>query len=559
MNLFLYLRNRTLAVLLITVLFLPHYSQGQFKSIILGRPTDKSVTASVYFDQNVEFFIEYGTQTGVYSTKTTFIQNKAKTPNHVDITGLAANSKYFYRLQWRAVNTTTYSITPEYSFQTQRAAGTTFKFIVEGDEHLHDKKGSGNLYKICLQNQLKENPDFMICMGDMFGDDHTPNSTTSADMDFYHRDLLQYLGTACHSMPFFFCLGNHEGEFGYYLKQNPPNNIAVYATNWRKNYFANPFPNSFYTGNSTKEAFGMDLPENYYSFTWGDALFVVIDVYRHCDANEKPQNWDWSLGKEQYDWFKKTLETSKAKYKFVMGHHTRGQGRGAKTTANAFEWGGNGNKNTYEFDTQRPGWGLPIHQLMVKNGVNIFFQGHDHLYAKESLDGLVYQVSPMACDSTYTIGVLANADAYTEVTSEGSGHLTVTVSPENIKVDFVRAYLPADTKDGKHKNGEIAYSYTIGSNGNQNPNPVILGTSNAINKEPEIKVYPNPTLDQLKIEWLNTVTPTELKVNVSDSKGIFLFQTESSMIDLSQYPAGQYFLTIETGTKQITKKVTISH
>lgn len=531
---------------------------AQSKSIILGRPTDKSITASVYVEQSVEFYLEYGTKSGTYSTKTALIQNKAKTPTHLEIASLAPNTKYYYRMQWRPLNSTTFLTTAEYTFQTQRAPGSSFRFIVEGDEHLHDKKGSPSLYRICLQNQLKSEPDFMICMGDMFGDDHTPTQTTSADMDFYHRDLLQYLGEACHSMPFFFCLGNHEGESGYYLKQTPPNNIAVYATNWRKFYFANPFPNGFYSGNAIKESFGMDLPENYYAFTWGDALFVVIDVYRHCDVNEKPQNWDWTLGKVQYDWFKQTLENSKAKYKFVFGHHTRGQGRGGITTAKDYEWGGNNGKNSYEFDKQRPGWDLPIHQLMVKNGVNIFFQGHDHLYAKETLDGLVYQVSPMACDSTYNIGVLANADAYTDVTLDGSGHLVVSVSPEEVKVDFVRAYLPAATKDGKHKNGEIAYSYTLKagspSSGTSGQSPLILG-ANALEAE-LINVFPNPTADRLKVALARPVR--KLYITVFNESGKQLFQTSATDIDLGPYPDGLYLLRIEADNEVVTRKIIIT-
>lgn len=171
---------------------------AQTKSIILGRPTDKAITISAYFDQNVEFYLEYGTKTGEYAAKTANILNKAKTPNHVEIQGLTPNTKYFYKLRWRLFTAGTFSATPEYTFQTQRATNTTFKFAVEGDEHLHDKKGVPNLFRITLQNMLKAEPDFMVSMGDMFGDDHTPNTATSADMDFYHRDLLQYLTEACH-------------------------------------------------------------------------------------------------------------------------------------------------------------------------------------------------------------------------------------------------------------------------------------------------------------------------------------------------------------------------
>ena len=41
--------------------------KAQNKTIILGRPTDNSVTISIAFDQNVEYLFEYGIQSGVYT------------------------------------------------------------------------------------------------------------------------------------------------------------------------------------------------------------------------------------------------------------------------------------------------------------------------------------------------------------------------------------------------------------------------------------------------------------------------------------------------------------
>jgi hypothetical protein len=396
----------------------------------------------------------------------------------------------------------------------------------------------------------------MLSLGDTFGDDHTPNTTTSADMNDLHKDYLQYLGAVCHSMPFFFCLGNHEGENGYYLKQNAPNNIAVYGTQWRKYYYANPYPNGFYSGNLTKEAYGIDQPENYYAWTWGDALFVVLDVYRDCDVNDKPQNWDWTLGKTQYDWLKTTLETSKSKYKFVFAHHTRGQGRGAVNTAKGFEWGGYGSKGNWEFNTMRPGWAMPIHQLMVTNGVNIFFQGHDHLYAKEQLDGLVYQEVPMPSDSTYQIGVLANADAYTDVTLDGSGHIRVSVTPTCVTVDYIRAYLPKDTLNGKHRNREVAFSYTVGTCAKTTP-------VQEINADQEFNVFPNPAKDLLNVQVKNAFS-FDQKIDLLNLQGQVLqsqiMTKGSTMVQfgLQQVPPGVYVVRIPGANQAQAIKVVVS-
>lgn len=66
----------------------------------------------------------------------------------------------------------------------------------------------------------------------------------------------------------------------------------------------------------------------------------------------------------------------------------------------------------------------------------------------------------MPSDSTYEIGVLANASAFISDVIGGSGHLRVTVSSSGIKVDFVQAYLPADEKADR-KNRKIAFTYTV--------------------------------------------------------------------------------------------------
>ena len=462
---------------------------AQNYSIILGRPTDKSITLSILFDQNVNFYIEYGTSPSIYTKNTSTFSNVANIPDRIEISDLTFNTKFYYRLRFKNNSVSNFNASPEYYFQTQRDKGTVFSFTIEADEHLYDKKGIRSMYQITLNNQALDKPDFMLSLGDIFGDDHYPSTITSNDLDLLHKDYRQYLGNICHSIPFFISLGNHEGENDYYLNQNPPNNLAIWGTYWRKYYYPNPSPNSFYSGNTDYEPYGIGNPENYYAWTWGDALFVVLDVYRYQNINsDKPQNWDWSLGIKQYTWLRNTLENSTAKYKFVFAHHIRGQGRGAITNAKLFEWGGfEADGKTFSFDKNRPGWGKPIHQLFKDNGVNIFFQGHDHLFAHEILDGVHYQEVPMPSDSTYMIGKLANADAYTSDTLDGTGHIKVNVSSSCVKVDYVKAYLPKDTLDGKHKNREIGFSYTVGS-------CLVTGIEDFVGSSinDNVSIFPNP-------------------------------------------------------------------
>ena len=173
------------------------------------------------------------------------------------------------------------------------------------------------------------------------------------------------------------------------------------------------------------EAIGGDTNhEDYYAWTWGDALFVVIDPYHYSmtwpndegegyggegqDGEASGDRWDWTLGIQQYLWLKHTLENSDATYKFVFSHHVTGgetnYGRGGIDAAPYFEWGGKNADGTWGWDTHRPaseGWECPVHQLMVDNGVTVYFHGHDHMYAREELDGIAYVECPKPDDAGY--------------------------------------------------------------------------------------------------------------------------------------------------------------
>jgi hypothetical protein len=160
---------------------------------------------------------------------------------------------------------------------------------------------------------------------------------------------------------------------------------------------------------------------------------------------------------------KKTLEGSKARHKFVFAHHVLSTGRGAVEVADNYEWGGRdprgaAARGAARFEDKRPTWELPIHQLMVKTGVTIFFQGHDHLFARQGKDGVIYQEVPNPADLTYTA---FNRESYRSGDIlPNTGHLLVTVSPDDVRVDYVRSYLAKD-ETAQRQQGEIAFSYTI--------------------------------------------------------------------------------------------------
>lgn len=211
----------------------------------------------------------------------------------------------------------------------------------------------------------------------------------------------QFLGLVGDSAPLFLVNGNHEQAAQSNLN-GTPNNVALWAQLARNRYYPQPAPDGFYTGDAQPVEHIGSL-RDYYAWTWGDALFVVLDPYWHSSVpvdnalggdGKRSDMWDITLGDAQYQWFRNTLENSDARYKFVFAHHVNGTGRGGIELAGDYEWGGKGKNGAWEFTRMRPGWELPIHQLMAKTGVTIFFQGHDHLFDRQELDGVIYQTLP---------------------------------------------------------------------------------------------------------------------------------------------------------------------
>jgi hypothetical protein len=132
-----------------------------------------------------------------------------------------------------------------------------------------------------------------------------------------------------------------------------------------------------------------------------------------------------------------------------------------------YEWGGYNWDGTWEFDTERPGWETPIHQLMVANGVSAFFHGHDHEYAYEVRDGIVYQLVPQPGNTGYGFGLYSESDPYTIKVLPSPGHLRVTVSPTQATVEYIGT-----------SSGTSNYTYYIEPNTTTNNPPTDISLSN---------------------------------------------------------------------------------
>lgn len=120
--------------------------------------------------------------------------------------------------------------------------------------------------------------------------------------------------------------------------------------------------------------------DGFYSWEWGAGLFIVISP-------------EFALSDATLTGLRKTLEESHAPLRFVFIHNRPGETRK----------------------------GREFHQLMVRQHVNTVFHGHDHVFAKEEVDGVTYQSVPQP----------GNPHA-------PSGYLAVSIRGNDVRVKFVR-------------------------------------------------------------------------------------------------------------------------
>lgn len=429
-------------------------------SIILGRPTQTTMTASITAPQETEVYLQWGEKNGVYTEKTDPLKCSLSKPAVLMMSNLSGDKEYYYRLFFKTSGADNYANSAEYSFHTPRQESEAYNFVIQADSHLLNKADK-DLYSQSMNNMAKLNPDFMFDLGDTFLNDQTPNAASLSyeTVANTYQQQLPYFNQVTRNAPLFLAIGNHEGEIGSAF-DGTINNLAAKSTVARTTYYPNPVPNDFYTGNLETDPL-LGTPQNYYAFEWGDALYVTIDPYRYSDVDpygNSSDGWDWTLGKTQYDWFKATLENSDAKYKFVFSHHAIGNMRGGAEIAKLYEWGGNDKKGKYLFDQKRPGWGKPIQQIMADTDVTIFFQGHDHLFAREVVDGVIYQTLPKPAEKIPD--AQTNFDAYPDAdVLMNSGFLNVAVSNDKVQVDYLRNYYVST--DAQTNNTDLVYSYTV--------------------------------------------------------------------------------------------------
>jgi hypothetical protein len=311
---------------------------------------------------------------------------------------------------------------------TRRPPGDPFTFALITDSHIPPRDDvplgtdTRDTQEYTLQAVSQEiagaSPDFMMNLGDMldfhmfgFNDPPPDGSWTRLAYLNYRRLFGQTLAVA----PHFAVIGNWDGENGC-------NGDAIQRSlSQRLLYVPGPRPDTYAEGGSENE--------DYYAFTWGDALFVVLNVMTytptcHYLSYDPGVADDWTLGAAQLGWLRRTLQGATSKWRFLLIHHIVGGAAGDPANSAYGRGGGQG---------ARVGEQAVVHDLMLQYGVQIFFYGHDHVFTDMVVDGIHYTLPGSAGAPWKFSGVETGYQTYWQ----DSGHARVHVSPESVSVDLI--------------------------------------------------------------------------------------------------------------------------
>jgi hypothetical protein len=320
--------------------------------------------------------------------------------------------------------------------RTARPPGESFRFAMVSDTHIgadlaYSNQGDELVYAAICAEIEREDPDFMINLGDLldyhqFGFNVPPPTGEVSQAAYlnYRRSMGNLSGKVAH----FGVVGNWDGENGEFTSEE-----IMRSRDARMLYTPNPTPETYPEGGSPSQ--------DYYAFTWGDALFVVLNVMTytltpHLLIGEGEAVDDWTLGAPQLDWLRQTLTESSAQWKFTFIHHTVGGDAG--NLANS-AYGRGGGRAAYI------GEQAEIHQLMLDTNSTIFFHGHDHVFVDMEVDGLHYS-DPGSAGAPWKF---ETADTGYEVYWTESGWSRVNVTPDEVHVEFIA------------QGGALLHEYTV--------------------------------------------------------------------------------------------------
>lgn len=343
-----------------------------------------------------------------------------------ELRDLVAATRYHYRLLARHEPDGAHEQAAEGSFITQRNGPAPYTAVLITDPHTGTfGEGSGPLETLdtVIENASKENADFALALGDnvAWRGSREYAQTENSGAVFSYAMYRRHVAKLTQSCPHFSIIGNWAGESGKF----PESSIKMVA-DVRRAFLPNPNNRTYPQGGS--------IGEDYYAFSWGDALYVMLNIQTYSKpsnleeldsaASDVSHVEDWTIGEAQMNWLESTLANATERFRFVCMHHPAGGNAG-----NEYETlYGRGGARAWNCGEQ-----FRIHELMKRHGVQIFFYGHDHVFVDDVVDGIHYAL-PGSCGAPWKF--TKEETGYERFWTD-SGHARLEVTPDKATVTFV--------------------------------------------------------------------------------------------------------------------------
>ncbi len=311
--------------------------------------------------------VNYGTDTN--NLNLTVTESTAANLHGLLLENLTPDTKYYYEIMVDGN-----ILASEYFYTASEDDDPSFSFIHYGD--------CG--YNNAMQNQIgdlmeADNAEFAVVCGDIDqgGVPHVSNGDGGDNYDEIYFDVYndgtdsKMLSRECH----YTAIGNHD----------------VYHDNGAT------YDNEFFLPHNNPEN-----SERYYSFEWGNAKFIALDVITPFDPTTFPINqadvedrwWtDFRQGSPQYNFLESELQCNDKQWVFVYFHE------GPWTNY----WGADYNiPNWSGGDYYQYGGNVMVRNHLVplfeQYDVDFVLVGHSHLYEKAEKNGVYYITSGSAGD-----------------------------------------------------------------------------------------------------------------------------------------------------------------
>jgi hypothetical protein len=364
----------------------PYLQMGNLNSITIRWKTSAASNSRV----------ELGTTFGTYPT---VVSDATSVTDHiVNVTGLTADTKYYYRIG----NTTNMGVADNQKFfTTLPPANTTRKIRIAafGDCGRNDNSFQSQTlsqYQSYLSSNGIDAPDAWLLLGDNAYDAGTDAEYTSNFFSAYGSSILK--NHKVYASP-----GNH--DYANNATRQNDHVIPYY------DIFINPIAGEIGGVSSGNEA--------YYSFNIGDIHFLSLDAY----GNENSSTRIYDTTGAQVTWVKSDLAANTKKWTIAYWHHP------------PYTKGSHNSDTETELISIRE----QFIRILERNGVDMIINGHSHDYERSYLLKSYYKAAA------------ANPNL-SEVDFNASIH---TASQSSAKYDNTASSCPYTYNSGKFNHGTV--------------------------------------------------------------------------------------------------------